>query len=105
VTIKNARFDRSLSAVMWTDAFLSTAVVLVSVVLSPIVAGLGMPRGMQLAVGLAVIALAALLAACGAVTAVMISLRLRDGDAMLPDRLRLPLPAFLRPPLPGDRCG
>jgi uncharacterized membrane protein YidH (DUF202 family) len=86
---------------MWTDAFLSAAVAVLAVVVSPVVASVGLPRASQFALGICVIALAGLLAACGAITFVMIALRLRDGDELLPARLRLPLPAFLRPPLGG----
>ncbi len=37
-----------------------------------------------------------MLAGCGAVTAVLLALRMRDGDYGLPPGLRLPLPSWMR---------
>jgi len=84
---------------MWLDAFLSAALAIVSLVASPIIASVGVPHSAHFAVGIAVIALAILLAACGAITVVLIALRLRGGDDLLPARLRLPIPSGMRPPL------
>jgi hypothetical protein len=84
---------------MWVDALLSAALAVVAVVVSPIVATVGVPRHYLSVLAGAVIVLAALLAACGAATAVLIVRRLRSGDYLLPARLRLPLPAFMRPPV------
>ena len=98
------RYDRTLRAVMWMDAFLSAAVVVVGVIASPVVAALGVPRGMTFALGLAAIACAVLLAALGAVIGVLLMLRLRAGEYLLPERLRLPLPAPMRPELRAA-CG
>ena len=58
-----------------------------------------LPRSVVVAVGVAAILAALVLAACGVVTAVLIGLRLRLGDDRLPERLRLPLPALMRPTL------
>jgi hypothetical protein len=91
------RFDRSLRAVMWMDAFLSVALVVVCVLAAPVLATLGVPRGLLAAVGVVSAVTAVLLAAFGAVTAVMLMLRMRGGDFLLPRRLRLPLPAPMRP--------
>ncbi len=82
---------------MWLDAFLSVAIVLVGVIASPIVATVGVPPGIVLGLGLAVIGCAALLAALGAITAVALMLRLRAGQYFLPVGLRLPLPGPMRP--------
>jgi hypothetical protein len=91
------RFDRTLRAVMWMDAFLSVALVVVGVIASPIVATLGVPVGFVFGLALAAIACAVLLASFGAITAVLIILRLRAGQYLLPADMRLPLPAPMRP--------
>ncbi len=97
------RYDRTLRAVMWMDAFLSAAVVVVAVIASAVVAAFGVPRGMTFALGLAVIACAVLLATFGAITGVLLMVRLRAGEYQLPAQLRLPLPAPMRPEL-GATC-
>jgi hypothetical protein len=89
---RRLRYDRTLRAVMWMDAFLSVALVVVSVIASPIVATLGVPQGFIFGLGLAAIGCAVLLASFGAITAVLIMLRLRAGQYLLPADLRLPLP-------------
>jgi hypothetical protein len=94
-----ARFDTSLAAIMWVDGLLSAALAAVAVVVSPLVATVGVPHRDLDALGAAMIALAALLAACGAITAVLIAERLRAGEHLLPAKLRLPLPTFMRPPM------
>jgi hypothetical protein len=91
------RYDGTLRAVMWMDAFLSVALVVIGVIASPIVATLGVPHGFLFGLALAAIVSAVLLAACGAITAVLISLRLRVGQYFLPVDLRLPLPTPMRP--------
>jgi hypothetical protein len=91
------RYDRTLRVVMWMDGFLSVAIVVIGVIASPIVATLGVPRGFLFGLALATIVSAVLLAAFGAITAVVISLRLRAGQYFLPVDLRLPLPAPMRP--------
>jgi hypothetical protein len=93
------RFDRTLRIVMWLDAFLSVALVVVCVVAAPVVATVGVPDGLQPGVGLLAIACAVPLAAFGAITAVVIMARMRAGDYLLPSNLRLPLPPGMRPPL------
>jgi hypothetical protein len=90
------RYDRTLRAVMWLDAFLSAAV---GVIANPVVAAVGVPRGMTLAPGLAAIGCAVLLAAFGAITGVLLMVRLHAGEYLLPARLRLPLPPAMRPEL------
>ena len=98
MTERIVRYDGTLRAVMWLDAFLSAALAVACVIVSPVVATVGVPRRFQLALGLTTMGLAVLLSACGAVTAVLIVLRMRRGQYLLPAGLRLPLPAFMRPP-------
>jgi hypothetical protein len=92
-------YGRTLRAVMWMDAFLSAAVVVVGVIASAVAAAFGLPRGMTFALGLAVIVCAVLLATFGAITGVLLMVRLRAGEYLLPAQLRLPLPAPMRPEL------
>jgi hypothetical protein len=100
------RYDRTLRAVMWMDAFLSVALVVVGVIASPLVATFGVPQGVTFGLAVAAIVCAALLAAFGAITAVLISLRLRAGQYFLPADLRLPLPGPMRPaPAPFTTAG
>lgn len=61
---------------MWMDAFVSVAVVVVGVIARPIVARVGVPRGVILALGLAAIVCAGLLAAFGAITGVLLMVRM-----------------------------
>lgn len=82
---------------MWMDAFLSVALVVVVVLASPIIATFGVPRGLLFGLGLAAMMCGVLLAAFGAITAVVIMLRMRSGQYLLPAQLRLPLPAGMRP--------
>lgn len=96
------RFDGTLAAIMWVDALLSAALALVAVVVSPLVATIGLPDRYLSIIAGAVIGLAVLLAACGASTAVLIVLRLRRGRDLLPAELRLPLPEFMLPSLGGQ---
>lgn len=91
------RFDRMLRAVMWMDAFLSVALVVVCVITSPIVAIVGVPPSIRFALGLAAMVCALLLASFGAITAALIMLRMRVGQYLLPLNLRLPLPSSMRP--------
>jgi hypothetical protein len=98
MTRRGIRYDRTLRAVMWMDAFLSVALVVVGVIASPIVATLGVPQDLLFGLALAVVVCAALLASFGGITAILIMLRLRAGQYLLPVDLRLPLPAPMRPP-------
>jgi ABC-type transport system involved in cytochrome c biogenesis permease component len=94
---QESRYDRTLRAVMWMDGFLSVALTVVGVLASPIVATLGVPEGYLFALALTTIVCAVLLAAFGAITAVLIMLRLRAGQYFLPVNLRLPLPDGMCP--------
>ncbi|MCW2756729.1 MAG: hypothetical protein JWO46_475 [Nocardioidaceae bacterium] len=91
------RFDRTLRVVMWLDAFLSLVAMGVSVLLLPVVMLLDVPAGIRLATGLVAIVSSVLLAAFGAITGVALLLRMSAGVYTLPDELRLPLPAWMRP--------
>jgi hypothetical protein len=82
---------------MWADAFLSAALAVVCAIASPIVGVLGLARGVLFALGLTAIGVALLLAGFGAVTAFLLAHRLHTGVVLLPPRLRLPLPAAMRP--------
>lgn len=82
---------------MWLDAFLSAALAVVCVLVSLILAIVAVPAGVLSAIGLTAGVLAVLLAGFGAVTAVAFMRRLRAGDYQMPVRLRLPLPAGMRP--------
>jgi hypothetical protein len=84
---------------MWWDAFLSLAVALLAIVALPAVMLLHLPRSTVVGVGVAAILSALVLAACGVVTAILIGLRMRLGNDRLPEQLRLPLPAWMRPTL------
>jgi hypothetical protein len=84
--------------VMWLDAFLSVEMVLIATVASPIVAILGVPGGVRLALGITALVAAVLLAAFGAITGVLLMLRMRAGLYFLPAGLNLrPLPPGMRP--------
>ena len=91
------RYDRTLRVVMWWDAFLSFALVMVCMVAAPIVAVFGLPHRVLPALGVAALALGLLLAAFGAITGVVLMLRMRAGQFLLPANLHLPLPAGMDP--------
>lgn len=82
---------------MWMDAFLSIALVVVCIIASPIMATVGIPQPIGTAVGLAALVCAVLLAAFGAITAVLLMRRMAAGYYLLPANLRLPLPKPMRP--------
>ncbi|MGN6608465.1 MAG: hypothetical protein ACTHMS_15825 [Jatrophihabitans sp.] len=92
-----ARFDRTLRIVMWCDASLSTAIVAVGVIGAPVAAAVPMSDTARFVLAIAVLVTAVLLAAFGAVTAVVLMVRLHRGVPGLPPRLWLPLPDPLRP--------
>jgi uncharacterized membrane protein len=94
---RRRRYDRTLRAVMWMDAFLSVAIAVVSMLAVPVVSTLGVPQGVVSWLGYSVLVSAVLLAAFGAITGVALMLRMRDGNYFLPARLRVPLPAGMRP--------
>ena len=91
------RFDRTLRVVMWWDAFLSVALTGVAMIASPIVVGFGLPGAVVPALGVATLVLSGLLAAFGAITGVVLMVRMRAGHYNLPAGLHLPLPAVMDP--------
>ena len=91
------RFDRTLRVVMWMDAFLSCAMVAVAVLASPLVATLGVPHEALFTIALVTCAVA--LAAFGAITGVVLMVRMHLGQYYLPEHLSLPLPPGLNPEL------
>lgn len=94
----NARYDRTLRAVMWMDAFLSVELVLVATIAAPVIAIVGIGDAGRLAVGITALVCAVLLAAFGAITGIVVMLRMRTGTYFLPANLNLrPLPSGMRP--------
>lgn len=93
-----APHDRTIRAVMWLDAFWSVAFILAAV-LAAVVAVVWAPSGVPASVVVGIFVSAAGLALCGAVTGVLLMERMNAGHYYLPDGLRLPLPAFMRPDL------
>jgi hypothetical protein len=90
---------------MWLDAFLSVALVVVCVLASPVLATVGVSAGVRVALGVLAIACAVPLAAFGAITGVLLMIRMRGGQYLLPADLRLPLPPGMRPRLVTARGG
>ncbi|MGH3474670.1 MAG: hypothetical protein ACRDOT_07140 [Aeromicrobium sp.] len=99
------RFDRSLRAVMWLDALLSLVVAIGCIVAIPVVATIGVPADTRFALGVIAAVLAAVLAALGLITAVLIAERVSAGHYAVPENLRLPLPRFMRPTFHSDADG
>ena len=96
------RYDLTIRAVMWLDAFWSVAFVLAAPVASAI-AIVWTPSEVPKVVVVATFVSASGLALCGAVTGVLLIARMQRGHYYLPDDLRLPLPAFMRPDLRAPR--
>jgi hypothetical protein len=99
---ERSRYDGTLRVVMWLDAFWSAAATLIAIVGSLLVALLGLPEGARLAVGVAALVAAAFLAACGAVTGVLLMLRMNAGHYTMPPDLRVPLPSGMVPRIGPD---
>jgi len=97
-----ARYDRTVRAVMWLDAFWSVTFILAAVV-AAVVAVVWTPSGVPAVLVAATFVSAVALAACGAVTGALLMIRMNEGDFYLPPDLRLPLPAFMRPDLRAPR--
>jgi hypothetical protein len=96
------RYDATLRAVMWLDAFWSVAFVLAALAAAA-VAVLWAPSEVPTALVVAMFVSAVVLALCGAVTGVLLMARMNDGHFYLPEGLTLPLPAFMRPDLRAPR--
>ncbi|MCD2192102.1 hypothetical protein LQ327_01680 [Actinomycetospora endophytica] len=99
-TVPAFRYDAGLRAVIWTDALLS-ALVAAAAMLSPVVIVFPPPPEAATVIGVVVLVAALLLAALGAVTAALLGARMAAGHGHIPPGLRLPLPAAMRPDLPG----
>ncbi len=94
-----SRYDGTLRVVMWLDAFWSAAATLVAIGGSLLVGLLGLPHAAHLAVGITALVAAVFLAACGAVTGVLLMLRMNAGHYTMPPGLRVPLPCGMVPPI------
>lgn len=103
--VTSRRGDRTLRIVMWLDAFLSVTFVAAGLVAAPVLAVLHVAGTARLVIGLVALVAGVLLAGFGAVTAVVLALRMRRGDHTLPSRLWLPLPPAMRPPEYRRACG
>ena len=97
-----SRYDRTVRAVMWMDAFLSVTMAGVCLVATPVVAALGVPRSILFGLAMTSVVCAVLLAAFGAITAFALVQRMRAGQFFLPNQLRLPLPPGMNPDLSFD---
>ena len=89
--------DRTLRVVMWLDATLSVAMVLAGVLGAPLAAVVGPTTGAVEVLAIVALVSGVLLAGFGAVTAVVLMVRMQHGVHLLPPRLWLPLPDPLRP--------
>ena len=92
------RYDLTIRVVMWLDAFWSVAFVLAALV-GAAMAIIWTPSDVPDVVVVSMFVSAADLALCGAVTGVLLIARMQRGHYYLPEDLRLPLPAFMRPDL------
>jgi len=99
---ESTRYDATLRVVMWLDAFWSAAATLIAILGSLAVALLGLPQGAHLVVGISALVAAVFLAACGAVTGVLLMLRMNAGLYTMPRDLRVPLPRGMVPRIGPD---
>ena len=102
MTTESSRYDGTLRVVMWLDAFWSAAATLVAIVGSLAVGLLGLPSGAWSVVGISALVAAVFLAACGAVTGVLLMLRMNAGHYTMPPDLRVPLPRGMVPRIGPD---
>jgi hypothetical protein len=100
--MNSTRYDGTLRVVMWLDAFWSAAATLVAILGSLAVAVLGLPHGAHVVVGVSALVAAVFLAACGAVTGVLLMLRMNAGHYTMPPDLRVPLPRGMVPRIGPD---
>ncbi len=91
------KYDGTLRTIIWLDVFWSVVAVLVSVAGSIVVPVLGLSHAAMGAVAVTTLVAAAFLAATGAVTAVLLMLRLHAGHYLMPPDLKFPLPSGMRP--------
>lgn len=94
---KKTKYDSSLRVIMWLDAFWSVAAVLVSVAGSVAVAVLGLPQEALGAVAATSLVAGVFLAATGAITGILLMLRLHAGHYFMPPSLKVPLPRGMHP--------
>jgi hypothetical protein len=99
---ESTRYDGTLRVVMWLDAFWSAAATLIAILGSLAVALLGLPPGADVVVGISALVAAVFLAACGAVTGVLLMLRMNAGLYTMPRDLRVPLPRGMVPRIGPD---
>lgn len=93
----SSKYDGTLRVIIWLDVFWSVVAVLVSVAGSVVVAVLGLPHTALGEVAAATLVAGVFLAATGAITAVLLMLRLRAGNYFMPPDLKFPLPSGMRP--------
>ena len=98
----SSRYDGTLRVVMWLDVFWSVVAVLVAIAGSLAVAVFGLPHSAHLAVGISVLAAGVFLAATGAVTGVLLMLRMNAGLYTMPPDLKVPLPRGMVPRIGPD---
>ena len=101
---ESTRYDGTLRVVMWLDAFWSAAATLVAIGGSVVVGVLGLPQGAFTVVGVAALVAAVFLAACGAITGVLLMLRMNAGHYTMPPDLRVPLPRGMHPQIGEPRA-
>ena len=98
----STRYDGTLRVVMWLDAFWSVAATVVAILGTALVPVLGLPDGAHRAVGVTAIVAAVFLALCGAVTGVLLLLRMNAGTYTMPAGMRVPLPRAMHPEIGPD---
>ena len=98
----HTKYDGTLRVVMWLDVFWSVVAVLVSILGSVLVAVLGLPRAALGTVAVVSLVAAVFLAATGAVTGVLLMLRMNAGHYTMPPDLKVPLPRGMHPPIGPD---
>jgi len=100
---ESSKYDGTLRVVMWLDAFWSAAATLTAIGGSLAVGLLGLPHSAHLVVGISALIAAVFLAACGAITGVLLMLRLNAGHYTMPPGLRVPLPRGMVPHIGPDQ--
>jgi len=98
------KYDGTLRVVMWLDAFWSAVATLIAIGGSLAVGLLGLPHAATVAVGVSALVAAVFLAACGAVTGVLLMLRMNAGHYTMPPDLRVPLPRGMHPQIGEPRA-
>ncbi|MDR7085532.1 hypothetical protein J2X11_000371 [Aeromicrobium panaciterrae] len=91
------KYDGTLRVIIWLDVFWSVVAALVCLAGSVVVAVLGLPHAAMGAVAATTLVAGVFLAATGAITAVLLILRLRDGNFFMPPDLKFPLPRGMHP--------